>query len=63
MTDSNPPNEPEDKPSRRPDSTEIQLQSEISASKELSVPKEVEQHPAAPKIPGYILTMALGRGA
>ena len=63
MTDSNPPHEPEDKPSPRPDRTEIQPQADISASKELSVPKEVEQHPAAPKIPGYILTMALGRGA
>lgn len=46
-----------------PDRTELQPQAEASASRALSVPKEVEQHAAAPKIPGYVLTKDLGRGA
>ncbi len=62
MKDSNDPTDPEGT-SPTPGRTEIQPQAEIAASKELSVPKEVEQHAAAPKIPGYVLTKALGRGA
>ncbi|HVA65351.1 MAG TPA: serine/threonine-protein kinase [Elusimicrobiota bacterium] len=46
-----------------PEKTQAQLEAEIAASKELSLPKEAEQHAAAPKIAGYILTQALGRGA
>lgn len=32
-------------------------------SREQSIPKGIDQHPEAPKIPGYILTRPLGRGA
>lgn len=46
-----------------PDSTLHQPEHEQEGSKELSLPSGVEQHPSAPKIPGYVLLRPLGRGA
>jgi WD40 repeat protein/serine/threonine protein kinase len=46
-----------------PDNTERQPDSSQSASARLSMPKDVEQNPQAPKIPGYVLVKTIGKGA
>lgn len=43
--------------------TEIQSEDGLSTSIDLSVPKHVTQHPAAPTLSGYVLTALLGEGA
>ncbi|MFA5137802.1 MAG: serine/threonine-protein kinase [Elusimicrobiota bacterium] len=45
------------------DRTLHQPEAEQTESKEMSIPSGVEQDPAAPRIPGYVLTQTLGRGA
>jgi WD40 repeat protein/serine/threonine protein kinase len=45
------------------DNTEQQPDSSQSASARLSMPKDVEQHPQAPKIAGYVLVKTIGKGA
>lgn len=57
------PDKPEEEKPRPADETIVQADEDLGASKELSIPKGVEQHPDAPKISGYILSKPLGRGA
>lgn len=45
------------------DATEIQPEDSKAASEKLSTPQEVEKHPSAPEIPGYILVSQIGQGA
>jgi len=45
------------------DATEIQPEDSKLASGKLSTPVEVEKHPSAPEIPGYILVSQIGQGA
>ncbi len=40
-----------------------QFPGDIEASRELSAPRALAQHPDAPTLPGYILVHAIGRGA
>jgi len=35
----------------------------LAISRDLSLPKDVEQHAKAPKVPGYVLTAPIGQGA
>jgi len=45
------------------DRTLRQSEDALAISRDLSLPKDISQHEKAPKIPGYVLTAPIGKGA